>query len=61
MSLRRSLVFSLALLFSLSIWLFAQENSSTRDEFWPELDAFIKLNDQFRLFLLGSRTKAKEF
>ena len=58
---RRSLVLSLALLSPFSISLFAQENGSTRDEFWPELDAFIKLNDQFRLFLLASRTKAEEF
>ena len=32
----------------------------TLAEFWPELDVFVKLDDQTRLFLLGTITRAAE-
>jgi hypothetical protein len=32
----------------------------TMNEIWPELDVFVKLDDQWRLFLLGTVTRAVE-
>jgi len=32
----------------------------TRQEFWPEADLYVKLNDQFRLRFLASLTRARE-
>ena len=37
----------------------AQE-PTTRNEFWPEIDVYIKLNPKFRLYLLGVVSKAIE-
>jgi Protein of unknown function (DUF2490) len=34
--------------------------ADTRDEFWPELDLWIKLNDSFRLLLTGSGTRDRD-
>jgi hypothetical protein len=35
-------------------------NADTREEFWPEFDAFFKLNDRTRLFLMGSATRGED-
>jgi hypothetical protein len=32
----------------------------TRNEFWPELDAYVQLSDRTRLFFLASLTNARE-
>ena len=37
----------------------AVARAETRDEFWPELNGFIKLNERTRLFLLGAWTVAE--
>jgi Protein of unknown function (DUF2490) len=34
--------------------------ADTRDEFWPELDLWFKLNDSFRLLLVGSGTRDRD-
>ena len=38
----------------------AHAQDETRDEFWPELDAYIGLSDQSRLMLLASETRNGE-
>lgn len=38
----------------------AAEDDVTRDEFWPEVDVYLKLNDRSRLFLLGSVASNRE-
>lgn len=38
----------------------AQSDGATRKEFWPEIDVFIKLNAKFRIFLLGTVSRARE-
>ncbi len=34
--------------------------ADTRNEFWPELDAYVKLNRRVRLFLMAAFTRAEE-
>jgi hypothetical protein len=34
--------------------------ADTRDEFWPELDLWFKLNDSFRLLLIASGTRDRD-
>ena len=34
--------------------------AETRNEFWPELDAYLKMSDRVRMFLLASMTSASE-
>ena len=34
--------------------------AETRNEFWPEFDAYLKMSDRARLFLLASMTSASE-
>ena len=38
----------------------AQSSPDTRNELWPEIDVFVPLNEKFRLFFLGTVTKARE-
>jgi len=38
----------------------ALAQAETRNEFWPELDAYLKLSDRARVFLLASTTSASE-
>jgi hypothetical protein len=38
----------------------AQSDGETREEFWPEIDVFIKLNAEFRILLLGTVSRARE-
>jgi hypothetical protein len=35
-------------------------DDDTRNEFWPELDAYVRLNDRTRLFFLASVSRARE-
>lgn len=35
----------------------ARAQEDTRDEFWPEIDGFVQLDERTRLFLLGSLAK----
>ena len=46
-------------LFPRALW--AQQESSTQEEFWPELNVFIGLNQATRIFLMVSRAKARDF
>lgn len=39
---------------------FAQQESDTVKQFWPEVDFFFPLNEKFRLFFLATTTKAEE-
>ena len=34
--------------------------AETRNEFWPEFDAYLKLSDRVRVFLLAGMTSASE-
>lgn len=52
-----SVLCALALL--ASVPLRAQEDT-TRDEFWPEVDAYVKLTDRTRLFFLGTVARNRE-
>jgi hypothetical protein len=38
----------------------AATQAETRDEFWPEIDAYVTLSDRARVFLLASMTSASE-
>jgi Protein of unknown function (DUF2490) len=50
----------LAVLISCGASAAAQQDSDTRDEFWPEVDAFIHLKPKVRLFFLATVSRAKE-
>jgi hypothetical protein len=52
---------SIALLFRLSDEKLAQQEPSTQEGFWPELDVFIRLNQTTRIYLLTALTQAREF
>jgi hypothetical protein len=39
---------------------FGQEQSETQNELWPEVTVYIPINKKFRLFFLGTVTKARE-
>jgi Protein of unknown function (DUF2490) len=56
--LKRTCLF-VAVLVSLGPVTHAQDGE-TRNELWPEVDVFVPLNEKFRLFFLGSVTKARE-
>ena len=38
----------------------AAAQAETRDEFWPEIDAYLKMSDRARVFLVASMTSASE-
>ncbi len=38
----------------------AAQTSDSSNEFWPEFDVYIKLNEKSRLYLLGSATKLED-
>ncbi len=38
----------------------ARAQDDTRDEFWPEVDGFVRLGPQFRLMFLASETRNRE-
>ena len=41
----------------LILWAARLQAEDTRNEFWPELDVYLKLNEKSRLFFLYSATK----
>ncbi len=42
------------------LWMAGRAGADTRDEFWPELDLWFKLNDSFRLLLIASGTRDRD-
>ena len=38
----------------------AQETTTTRNEFWPEIDVYINVKPKVRLYLLGTVSKSVE-
>jgi hypothetical protein len=59
LSSRRSLAAACAWLLTLAVCSPAI-GGDTEDEFWPELDAFVRLDDTKRLFFMASWTRHKE-
>jgi Protein of unknown function (DUF2490) len=53
-------IFCVFLLICLSGNAIAQDGPETRDEFWPEVDLFINLNPDWRLFFLASMSQERE-
>jgi len=37
-----------------------QQSADVRDEFWPELDIYVPINDKYRLIFTGTVSKARE-
>ena len=56
-ALKRFVFFSLALFWSSR--LFAQDSSGTRQEVWPEVNLYYKINDKIRIYMMYSATKLK--
>lgn len=54
------LLFSLVLLAGSAATANAQDSPATRNEFWPEINVYIKLSPRFRLFFLGTVSRARE-
>ena len=52
--------FALVLVLALTGEARAQESSETRTEFWPEIQAFIKLKPKWRIFLNGTVSRSLE-
>jgi hypothetical protein len=38
----------------------AQQSAYTRDEFWPELDIYVPINDKYRFVFTGTVSRARE-
>jgi hypothetical protein len=54
------LVWLVALEIAFSSGTYAQQDSDTVKQFWPEVDFYVPLNERFRLFFLATTTKAQE-
>jgi hypothetical protein len=39
---------------------YAQQQSDTREELWPEINIYIPINEKYRLMILGTVSKARE-
>lgn len=52
--------FTICLLLCSAVVVCAQQQSDTREELWPEIDIYIPINEKYRLFILGTVSKARE-
>ena len=54
------LVCLVALAVAFSSGTYAQQDTDTVKQFWPEVDFYVPLNEKFQLFFLATTTKAQE-